>query len=83
MKTLTWFMLLLLSHNALALRCGNDLVDEGDNIGKVMQSCDVDSVYQVNNNNADITKIYTKQGGMNYEITTVDGKVQSIEGSRF
>ncbi len=75
--------LLCIESTAYALRCGNTLISEGDSIAKVTQACDSGEVYTVNNKTADERTYHYSSGGMNYELEFIDGKLQSIDGSRF
>jgi hypothetical protein len=68
--------------NAYALRCGTELIQEGDSLGHVMQVCLISSQYDVDNKTADIKYLYMDQGGMKYELKFIDGKLYSIEGNR-
>lgn len=75
-------IILLFSSTAHALRCGNEIINEGSSEREVRQNCQIDDEYTVNNQNADIKKIYNEQNGMTNEIIIVDGKVQSIDSER-
>lgn len=85
MDKLTVILLIsALSFNAFSLRCGNQIIQNGDSVSKVEQYCgdDVTNDYQVKNSNADVRDVTVTQGGMNNDVHIVDGNVQSIEGSR-
>ena len=81
MKTTAIILATLISTNALALRCGNELILEGDSASKVIQACgdEVDNDYQVKNTDADVRDIDVVEGNMHTEVHIVDGKVKSVE----
>jgi len=83
MKTLIIAILAAVSFNAFALRCGNSLIEIGDPIGKVQEYCLIDHEYRVNNQNADILKVYIKEGGATNELIFIDGALTEINFSRF
>ncbi len=68
--------------SALALRCGNDIIDEGDSITKVEQSCEGGSEYHVQNSGADITMYSYEANGMTHDMTFNDGKLSSTNSHR-
>lgn len=69
-------ILFFYSQGALAgvIRCGNELVQEGDSANKLSQ-CQLEEGYRVQNENADIVTAKDKYG---QKIIIIDGKVQSI-----
>ena len=77
------FLSLLFCSNSFALRCGNQIIENGDSLDKVEQNCEIDKIYQVNNKVVDEQHVLITQGGMKYIIVVVDGRVKSIDGSRF
>lgn len=80
MKTLILTALLLsLSTNAFAIRCGTKIIQEGDTLYKVEKRCNIDYSYTVKGVLADIKKLYIKQGGMTTELTVIDGIVRNIK----
>ena len=83
MKTLPIAILAAISFNAFALRCGNELIEIGDPIYKVEQTCESSGEYRVNNLNADILKVYVKEGGATNELIFIDGDLNEINFSRF
>lgn len=75
-------ILLGISTGGFALRCGNQIVSEGDSEYKIRKMCSIEEEYIVNNEQADVKVLYIPNGGMMNELTIVDGKLQSIEGHR-
>jgi hypothetical protein len=76
-------ILLFLSKAAFALRCGNELIETNQPLHEVTNACGGGHEYRVQNQNADIVKYYYKEGGMNHEMTFVDGELKNVESSRF
>lgn len=78
MRTLIAFLLIGLSLPAMALRCGNSIVSEGDSYYKIIKNCTIEHEYVVNNAMADIKKLYINNHGMVYELVVIDGKLNAI-----
>ena len=62
--------------SALALRCGNTLIDDNMPLYEVQQACKGGYTYHVQNDNADITKYYYNENGMNHEMVFIDGNLK-------
>lgn len=71
-----------LMNDANALRCNGQIIDEGSSYHEVMKNCDSEFEYEVNNQNADIKKVYIEQGGATNEVIIIDGEVKEINWSR-
>ena len=56
------FVSMCLSNDANALRCNGQIIDEGSSYEDVVNNCGVEDTYQVNNENADIKRVYIEQG---------------------
>lgn len=67
---------------AYALRCGDKIISEGDSAYKISQHCDVEAAYRVQNDNADIQKVYMKQNGMVRELIIIDGELREVNSER-
>ncbi len=87
---LLWPMLLLLTpiigFAQDGIRCNGKLLETGEANITQIEECTNDSEsiksYHVQNNNADITHVYIKKGGMTNDLKFIDGKLISIDSNR-
>jgi len=75
-------LLLGLASGGFAMRCGNQIVTEGDSEYKVRQLCNIKEEYIVNNEQADVKSLYSKEAGMTNEYVIIDGKLHEINSHR-
>ncbi len=75
--------LLMFGTNVSALRCGTNLLEIGStDIGSVRRDCAIDHEYVVNNANADIIRIFVKEGNFMHKLIFTDGVLTSLDDDR-
>lgn len=77
-RVATGTLILLISANAFALRCGSQIISEGDSYYKIEKLCPITEENTVYNSTADIRKVYIEQEGKTHELIVIDGALKQI-----